>query len=206
MKYRDSNTRSTKIIIIISIFISSGYNYPGGNQFRANGTYCDRECGLEGLKENCPIKTFAPVNRLYCNDGYARDYNCVCVPLGNCPRCAYYYTNWKYQSTKTITQEWNKVIQWISIQFCNTKYTKHYINIKIYTLVKTPNTNQYYIVIIYTVYISQIYFNIFGLISLLWITKRRIHIHNTHTHVMNSIRFKYNWKSQCHDININMHK
>ncbi|XP_026477985.1 inducible metalloproteinase inhibitor protein-like [Ctenocephalides felis] len=70
-----------------------GYNYPGGNQVRANGTYCDRECGLEGLKENCPIKTFAPVNRLYCNDGYARDYNCVCVPLGNCPRCAYYYTN-----------------------------------------------------------------------------------------------------------------
>lgn len=70
----------------IVIFNIIGYNYPGNHQFRANGTYCDRECGLEGLKENCPIKTFAPVNRLYCNSGYARDYNCVCVPLNDCPR------------------------------------------------------------------------------------------------------------------------
>ncbi|XP_026479560.1 inducible metalloproteinase inhibitor protein-like [Ctenocephalides felis] len=57
----------------------------GGNEHYACGSHCDEECGR--LNQTCPIINIKCVDRCYCNEGYARDNRCKCVPKEYCNSC-----------------------------------------------------------------------------------------------------------------------
>lgn len=57
----------------------------GGNEHYACGSHCDEECGR--LNQTCPIINIKCVDRCYCDEGYARDNRCKCVPKEYCNSC-----------------------------------------------------------------------------------------------------------------------
>ncbi|KAM3962918.1 zonadhesin [Aphomia sociella] len=63
---------------------------PGEHEYYACGVACDNVCSQlhEQNKTNCPIVNIKCNEKCYCEDGYARDDNGICIPIENCrPTC-----------------------------------------------------------------------------------------------------------------------
>ncbi|KOB71039.1 Serpin-28, partial [Operophtera brumata] len=71
----------------ILIFPPFSVKCTGDHEYLSCGPACDNVCcDLDTQsKDNCPIKNKKCVTMCYCEDGYARDYNGICVCIDDCP-------------------------------------------------------------------------------------------------------------------------
>ncbi|CAD0198479.1 unnamed protein product [Chrysodeixis includens] len=59
---------------------------PDPNEHYKCGYVCENECAALNVPDrtDCPDEHYLCKRECYCNDGYARDENGVCIPVGNC--------------------------------------------------------------------------------------------------------------------------